>query len=254
VWCSNGIRSAARGRVYRCPARAAAAVSAADPTFRPEYSAHWFVKLKVWILEHLHLEWLTFCKVINVLYVSIHTAQCFHHCFLKNFHLLHIFPNVFWSFVYPKISYHNQDTHEPLYQDPVHYRSKDGLLIENRFCHNAGKFHNFKFMHSCNMMFQSGCGIESLNIGTLEQSIFGTIYLWSNNLFVNLSTHCRFQYILLNISIIVSWKISLSFTYFLKCFLKFCLSRNFLSQPGHSWATLSRPCTLHVKRWAFNRE
>ena len=36
----NGIRSAARGRVDRCPARAAAAVSAADPTFRPEYSAH----------------------------------------------------------------------------------------------------------------------------------------------------------------------------------------------------------------------
>ena len=36
----NGIRSAARGRVDRCPARAAAAVSAADPTFRPKYSAH----------------------------------------------------------------------------------------------------------------------------------------------------------------------------------------------------------------------
>ena len=37
---NNGIRSAARGRVDQCPARAAAAVSAADPTFRPEYSAH----------------------------------------------------------------------------------------------------------------------------------------------------------------------------------------------------------------------
>ena len=36
----NGIRSAAKGGVDRCPARAAAAVSAADPTFRPEYSAH----------------------------------------------------------------------------------------------------------------------------------------------------------------------------------------------------------------------
>ena len=39
-WVLNGIRSAAKGRVDRCPARAAAAVSAADPTFRPEYSAH----------------------------------------------------------------------------------------------------------------------------------------------------------------------------------------------------------------------
>ena len=37
---NNGIRSAAKGGVDRCPARAAAAVSAADPTFRPEYSAH----------------------------------------------------------------------------------------------------------------------------------------------------------------------------------------------------------------------
>ena len=35
---NNGIRSAAKGGVDRCPARAAAAVSAADPTFRPEYS------------------------------------------------------------------------------------------------------------------------------------------------------------------------------------------------------------------------
>ena len=44
-WCTaergdrkpnNGIRSAAKGRVDRCPARAAAAVSAADPTFRAE--------------------------------------------------------------------------------------------------------------------------------------------------------------------------------------------------------------------------
>ena len=43
-------------------------------------------------------------------------------------------------------------------------------------------------------------------------------------------------------------------SHFSKCFLKFCLSRNFLSQPGHSWATLSRPRTLQVKRWAFNRE
>ena len=33
----NGVRSAAKGRVDRCPARAAAAVSAADPTFRPKY-------------------------------------------------------------------------------------------------------------------------------------------------------------------------------------------------------------------------
>ena len=33
---NNGIRSAAKGGVDRCPARAAAAVSAADPTFRPE--------------------------------------------------------------------------------------------------------------------------------------------------------------------------------------------------------------------------
>ena len=41
---SNGIRSATRGRVDRCPARAAAAVSAADPTFWPEYSAHLFVR------------------------------------------------------------------------------------------------------------------------------------------------------------------------------------------------------------------
>ena len=32
----NESRSAARGRVDRCPARAAAAVSAADPTFRAE--------------------------------------------------------------------------------------------------------------------------------------------------------------------------------------------------------------------------
>ena len=37
---ANEFRSAAKGRVDRCPARAAAAVSAADPTFRPEYSAH----------------------------------------------------------------------------------------------------------------------------------------------------------------------------------------------------------------------
>ena len=36
----NGVRSAAKGRVDRCPARATAAVSAADPTFRPEYSAY----------------------------------------------------------------------------------------------------------------------------------------------------------------------------------------------------------------------
>ena len=38
---NNGIRSAAKGRVDRCPARAAAAVQPADPTFRPEYSAHY---------------------------------------------------------------------------------------------------------------------------------------------------------------------------------------------------------------------
>ena len=41
---TKGIRSAAKGRVDRCPARAAAAVSAADPTFRPEYSAHYQLK------------------------------------------------------------------------------------------------------------------------------------------------------------------------------------------------------------------
>ena len=37
----NGVRSAAKGRVDRCLARAAAAVSAADPTCSPVYSAHY---------------------------------------------------------------------------------------------------------------------------------------------------------------------------------------------------------------------
>ena len=39
-FCLNGVRHGLKGRVDRCPARAAA-----DPTFRPEYSAHWVTYL-----------------------------------------------------------------------------------------------------------------------------------------------------------------------------------------------------------------